>query len=420
MPSISRCSRIAKTPELDVADPGGLVRSQVIETADGALRVVLNGSQSQRTQSSRFLTGSSARACSTSPSRPTTSSARCRRCARPAAPLPIPENYYDDLEARSGLPAERLDVLRENGILWDRDGEGEFCRPTRAASSSCSSSSWSSGAAAIAASARPNAPIRLAAQARLTPAAERAGLRRERGGGDGNATDRAARLVEPAAYVDPGYKSTALRGPTPSWCRSRRRSPSSTGPGLRPRHRRPLDDDLTKNGGSNGEPLGERIIVAGRVLDEDGRPGARHRWSRSGRPTPPAATSTRVDQHDAPLDPNFLGAGRVCHRRRGPLPLHHHQAGRLPLAQPPQCLAARRTSTSRCSGRAFSTRLVTQMYFPGDPLLALDPIFNAVPDEARASGWSRLLDRRDPARMGARLPLRHRAARPARDARGRR
>ena len=96
----------------------------------------------------------------------------------------------------------------------------------------------------------------------------------------------------------------------------------------------------------------------------------------------------RVDQHPAPLDPNFTGAGRCLTDADGPLPVRHDQAGRVPVGQPPQRLAARRTSTSRCSAGRSRQRLVTQMYFPGDPLFAYDPIFSSVRGRAgaRAAG----------------------------------
>ena len=100
---------------------------------------------------------------------------------------------------------------------------------------------------------------------------------------------------------------------------------------------RPEDADLTRQ--HAGEPLGERIIVSGRVLDEDGRPVPNtllEVWQANA-----AGRYVHVrDQHPAPLDPNFTGAGRVRDRRRGPLPVRHHQARRLSLAQPPQRLAA--------------------------------------------------------------------------------
>ena len=168
---------VAKTPELDVADPGGLVRSQVIETDDGALRVVLNGSQSQRTQSSRFLTeffGSGVQHVAFATDDLVGKVRALRAAGVPL--LPIPDNYYDDLEARSGLPAERLDVLRENGILWDRDGEGEFLQAYTRSFEQLFFFELVERRGGYRGFGAPNAPIRLAAQARLAPAAERAGL----------------------------------------------------------------------------------------------------------------------------------------------------------------------------------------------------------------------------------------------------
>ena len=104
---------VTKTPQLDVIDPGGIVRSQVVQTADGALRIALNASQSQQTLSSRFLThyvGSGVQhiAFATGDIVATVQQLR----ANGVELLSMPENYYDDLEARTDLPAERLDVLR--------------------------------------------------------------------------------------------------------------------------------------------------------------------------------------------------------------------------------------------------------------------------------------------------------------------
>lgn len=142
-----------------------------------------------------------------------------------------------------------------------------------------------------------------------------------------------------------------------------------------------LDHDLTRQHG--GAPIGHRIVVEGRVLDGDGRPVPDtliEVWQAN------AAGRYRhaVDTWNAPLDPNFSGAGRTLTgpdgRYRfltvhpGPYPWkNHHNAWRPSHIH------------FSLFGPAFATRLVTQMYFPGDPLLALDPIFNAVPDErARA------------------------------------
>jgi 4-hydroxyphenylpyruvate dioxygenase len=118
---------VTKTPQLDVIDPGGIVRSQVIQTSDGALRIALNASQSQQTLSSRFLTeyfGSGVQHIAFTSGDIVATVKRLR--ANGVTMLPIPENYYDDLEARTDLPAERLDVLRANNILYDRDEAGEY------------------------------------------------------------------------------------------------------------------------------------------------------------------------------------------------------------------------------------------------------------------------------------------------------
>ena len=122
----------------------------------------------------------------------------------------------------------------------------------------------------------------------------------------------------------------------------------------------------------------------GRVLDGDGRavPDTLIEiWQAN------AAGRYRheADRHPAPLDPNFTGGGPVHDRLRGPVPVRHHQAGRLPVAEPPQRVARRPHIHFSLFGRAFTQRLVTQMYFPDDPLFAQDPIFNSVPDGGPAA-----------------------------------
>lgn len=118
---------VHKTPQLDITDPGGIVRSQVIETADGALRIAMNGSQSQRTQSSKFINeyfGSGVQHIAFATDDIVAIAARLK--ANGVAVLNIPENYYDDLEARVDLPAERLAVLKANNILYDKNADGEY------------------------------------------------------------------------------------------------------------------------------------------------------------------------------------------------------------------------------------------------------------------------------------------------------
>jgi 4-hydroxyphenylpyruvate dioxygenase len=118
---------VTKTPQLDITDPGGIVQSQVIQAPDGALRIAFNASQSQQTLSSRFLSdyfGSGVQHIAFG-SRDIVAMVRMM-CANGVAMLPIPENYYDDLEARTDLSAEQITALRDNGILYDKDESGEY------------------------------------------------------------------------------------------------------------------------------------------------------------------------------------------------------------------------------------------------------------------------------------------------------
>ena len=118
---------VQKTPQVDITDPGGIVRSQVIETDDGALRIALNASQSPRTQSSLFLNeyfGSGVQHIAFASEDIVATVAKLK--ANGLKLLPIPENYYDDLEARVDLSGELLNVLRANDILYDKDESGEY------------------------------------------------------------------------------------------------------------------------------------------------------------------------------------------------------------------------------------------------------------------------------------------------------
>lgn len=126
--------------------------------------------------------------------------------------------------------------------------------------------------------------------------------------------------------------------------------------------------------------LGERIVVAGRVVDERGRPvrGAMiELWqaNAAGRYHHPG------DQHDAPLDPNFHGAGRVFTDDHGDYRFLSIKPGAYPWRNHANAWRPAHIHFS-LFGDSWGARLVTQMYFPGDPLLALDPIFHSIPDEA--------------------------------------
>jgi protocatechuate 3,4-dioxygenase, beta subunit len=140
----------------------------------------------------------------------------------------------------------------------------------------------------------------------------------------------------------------------------------------------PLDADLTA--GHPGEPIGERIIVTGRLLDDSGGPVAGQLieiWQANAG----GRYRHQLDQHPAPLDPNFLGAGRCLtgpdgsYRfltiKPGPYPWRNHRNAWRPAH-----------IHFSVFGTAFTQRLVTQMYFPGDPLFDLDPIFQSILDPA--------------------------------------
>src|SRR5690606_12711552 len=119
--------RTRKTPMVDVIDPAGVVRSQVIESEDGAFRLTLNGAENRRTLAGRFISesfGSSVQHVAVA----TSDIFATARALKEAgfAPLEISPNYYDDVEARFGLEPELADLLRAENILYDRDDKGEF------------------------------------------------------------------------------------------------------------------------------------------------------------------------------------------------------------------------------------------------------------------------------------------------------
>lgn len=159
---------LEKIPPQDVADPGGLVRSQVIESPDGSLRIILNASQSQRTQSSRFLSevfGSGVQHIAFASSDIFATVVRLKRNG--VELLEIPENYYDDLGAKLDLSSDRLDELRAHSILYDRDGEGEYLQVYTRSFEQRFFFEIVERRGGYAGYGAANAPVRLAAQARL-------------------------------------------------------------------------------------------------------------------------------------------------------------------------------------------------------------------------------------------------------------
>jgi protocatechuate 3,4-dioxygenase beta subunit len=176
----------------------------------------------------------------------------------------------------------------------------------------------------------------------------------------------------------PGYRSTALRHPRAPLVLLPHGLTEVTGPVLGQERVTAADADLTTQ--HAGEPLGQRVIVTGRVLDSDGRavPDTLIEvWqaNAAGRYHHP------VDNHPAPLDPNFSGAGRCMTDSEGRYRFVTIKPGAYPWGNHHNAWRPAHIHFSLL-GRAFTQRLVTQMYFPGDPLFTQDPVFNSVPDPA--------------------------------------
>jgi protocatechuate 3,4-dioxygenase beta subunit len=181
--------------------------------------------------------------------------------------------------------------------------------------------------------------------------------------------------VHPPLY-DPAYRSSALRHPKQPLVVLPHTLSELTGPVYPYGALDAGDADLTRQ--HAGEPIGERITVQGRVLDEDGRPvpdtlveiwqaNAAGRYLHA------------EDTHAAPIDPNFSGAGRTLTDREGRWRFVTIMPGHYPWGNHPNAWRPAHIHFS-LFGHNFLTRFVTQMYFPGDPLQRYDPIYNSVPD----------------------------------------
>ncbi len=136
--------------------------------------------------------------------------------------------------------------------------------------------------------------------------------------------------------------------------------------------------DLTRTGA--GVALGERIVVAGRLTDGRGHPMA-HAMVEIWQANAAGRYAHPRDQHDAPLDPAFDGVGRVFTDAQGNYSFVTIKPGAYPWANHTNAWRPNHIHFS-LFGPGAANRLITQMYFPGDPLLALDPIYNAIPDPA--------------------------------------
>jgi protocatechuate 3,4-dioxygenase beta subunit len=174
----------------------------------------------------------------------------------------------------------------------------------------------------------------------------------------------------------PGYRSTQFRAPSRPLLTLPEELHSFAYPVYGEDALDASDNDLTRQ--HAGEPLGERIIVHGRLLDDDGRP-IRGALIEVWQANAAGRYHHDVDQHPAPLDPNFTGAGRVVTDDDGRYRFVTIKPGSYPWRNHPNAWRPAHIHFS-VFGRMFTQRLVTQMYFPGDPLFAYDPIFNSVRD----------------------------------------
>ncbi|MFI7080081.1 protocatechuate 3,4-dioxygenase subunit beta [Micromonospora sp. NPDC049903] len=177
--------------------------------------------------------------------------------------------------------------------------------------------------------------------------------------------------------ASPGYGSTLLRAPTQPLVPLPHNLTEVTGPLLGEGRVSEADADLTLAAG--GEPQGQRIIVQGRVLDGDGRP-VPHTLVEIWQANAAGRYRHARDNWAAPLDPHFTGVGRTLTDETGHYRFVTIRPGAYPWGNHHNAWRPAHIHLS-LFGRAFTQRLVTQMYFPDDPLIPLDPIANSIPDE---------------------------------------
>ncbi|MDQ0304970.1 protocatechuate 3,4-dioxygenase subunit beta [Ancylobacter polymorphus] len=206
------------------------------------------------------------------------------------------------------------------------------------------------------------------------------------------------RALHPPAFT-PNYKSTVLRAPQQALLSLESSLSERTGPAFGHGLIGALDNDLIRNYGHGGEAIGQRIVVYGRVLDEDGRPqagtlvefwqanaGGRYRHKKEG--------------YQAALDPNFGGCGRTLTDQDGVYSFRTVKPGAYPW---PNGVNDWRPAHIHFSlfGHAFAQRLITQMYFEGDPMIRQCPIVRTIADDAAIEQLTARLDRQNTLPMDA-------------------
>ncbi|HTV59040.1 MAG TPA: protocatechuate 3,4-dioxygenase subunit beta [Verrucomicrobiae bacterium] len=178
-------------------------------------------------------------------------------------------------------------------------------------------------------------------------------------------------------FLHPKYVSSIKRAPTKPLVYLPHTLSEITGPRFAREPGITRACDLTRQ--PAGEALGERIIVSGKLLDEDARP-VRNALVEIWQANAAGRYLHKMDQHHAPLDPNFTGQGHLMTDEEGRYRFVTIRPGAYPWQNHPNAWRPAHIHFS-VFGPAFATRLVTQMYFPGDPLLAFDPIYNCTADE---------------------------------------
>jgi protocatechuate 3,4-dioxygenase, beta subunit len=178
-------------------------------------------------------------------------------------------------------------------------------------------------------------------------------------------------------YLHPEYRSSLKRAPTRPLIVLPHTASERTGPVFGRDAVCAHDHDLTAQ--HAGAPVGERIAVTGRVLDEGGRP-VRGALIEVWQANAAGRYLHEKDQHDAPLDPNFTGCGRTLTDAEGRYRFLSIKPGAYPWGNHANAWRPAHIHFS-IFGDGLLSRLVTQMYFPGDPLLAYDPIYNSIADE---------------------------------------
>jgi protocatechuate 3,4-dioxygenase beta subunit len=187
------------------------------------------------------------------------------------------------------------------------------------------------------------------------------------------------RSRHPPAF-SPGYKTSTLRSPRLALWSLQTSLSELTGPVFGREELGPLDHDLLRNYAKTGDPIGERTIVHGRVVDENGR-GVPNTLVEVWQANAGGRYRHKNDTYLAPIDPNFGGCGRVITDETGAYAFRTVKPGAYPFRNNVNSWRPAHIHFS-LSGSGFAQRLITQMYFEGDPLIPMDSILNTIPDRA--------------------------------------